>query len=134
MDASGLWSFVYSINFQVTQIPATSHHFSCEKSLLLGGSRFLKKKKFSGLRSCYHRQANRKKTYFATEKILQNFEGHDSWHYSYKFFQSGWDVVEIMELDATSKAYSRLKMRSTIERCPLLQKLHKVLFRYKTLR
>ena len=51
MDASGLWSFVYSINFQIRQIPATNHHFSCEKSLLI----------FSSLRSHYHRQGNRKK-------------------------------------------------------------------------
>ena len=31
MNASGLWSFAYSINFQIRQIPATNHHFSCEK-------------------------------------------------------------------------------------------------------
>ena len=43
MDASGLLSFVYSINFQIMQIPATNHHFSCEKNLLLCGSMFLKK-------------------------------------------------------------------------------------------
>ena len=43
MDASGLLSFVYSIYFQIRQIPATNHHFSCEKSLQLCGSRFLKK-------------------------------------------------------------------------------------------
>ena len=44
MDASGLWSFVYSINFQIRQIQARNQHFSGEKSLLLCGSRFLKKK------------------------------------------------------------------------------------------
>ena len=43
MDASGLWSFVYSINFQIREIPVRNHHFSCEKSLLLCLSRFLKK-------------------------------------------------------------------------------------------
>ena len=43
---SGLWSFVYSINLQKSQIPATNHHFSCKKCLLLCGSRFLKKKTF----------------------------------------------------------------------------------------
>ena len=51
MDASRIWSFLYSINFQIRQIPATNHHFSCEKSLLI----------FSSLRSHYHRQGNRKK-------------------------------------------------------------------------
>ena len=45
MDESGLRSFVYSINFQIREIPATNHRFSCEKSLVLCGSRFLKKKK-----------------------------------------------------------------------------------------
>ena len=44
MDASVLWSLVYFINLQTRQIPATNHHFSCEKSVLLCGSRFLKKK------------------------------------------------------------------------------------------
>ena len=63
MDASGLWSFVYSINFQIRQIPATNHHLSCEKILLLCGPRFLKKDIFSCFRSCYHRQANRKKLF-----------------------------------------------------------------------
>ena len=46
MDASGLLSFVYSINFQIRQIPARNHHLSCEESLLLCGSRFLKKASF----------------------------------------------------------------------------------------
>ena len=45
MDESGLRSFSYSINFQIREIPATNHRFSCEKSLVLCGSRFLKKKK-----------------------------------------------------------------------------------------
>ena len=44
MNASGLWSFVYSINFQIREIPVRNHHFSCEKYLLLCLSRFLKKK------------------------------------------------------------------------------------------
>ena len=43
MDASGLWSFVYFISFQVRQNPVANHHFSGEKSLLLCGSIFLKK-------------------------------------------------------------------------------------------
>ena len=45
MDESGLRSFVYSISFQEREIPATNHRFSCEKSLVLCGSRFLKKNK-----------------------------------------------------------------------------------------
>ena len=48
MDASGLWSFAYSINFQIRQMQARNQHFSGEKGLLLCGSRFLKKKKFPG--------------------------------------------------------------------------------------
>ena len=45
MNACGLWSFVYSINFQIRQIQARNQHFSGEKSLLMCGSRLLKKKK-----------------------------------------------------------------------------------------
>ena len=44
MDESGLLSFVYSIDFQVRQIPATNHHFSCEKSYCYVGQDFWKKK------------------------------------------------------------------------------------------
>ena len=64
MDASGLWSFVYSINFQIRQIPATNHHFSCEKNLLLSGSIFLKKKIFFRFEISLP-QASK---YFATKK------------------------------------------------------------------
>ena len=84
VNASGLGSFVSSIKFQVRQIQATNHHFSYEKILRLCGSRFLKKNIFFGLRSHYHRQANIKKTCFATKnatkKILQNIEGYDHWY------------------------------------------------------
>ena len=45
MDVSGLWSFLYSINIQMRQITATNHLCFGEKSLLLCGSTFLKKKK-----------------------------------------------------------------------------------------
>ena len=45
MNACGLWSFVYSINFQIRQIQARNQHFSGEKSLLMCGSRLPKKKK-----------------------------------------------------------------------------------------
>ena len=89
MDASGLWSFVFSINFQIREIPATKLHFSCEKKpivVLVKISEKKKKKKkkkkerkksnfFSGLRSCCHRQTNRKKLlplkkYFKTLKDM----------------------------------------------------------------
>ena len=57
MVASGLWSFVYFINFQIRQIPATNH-FSLEKiilfllSILLCGHDFWKKNiNVSGLKS-----------------------------------------------------------------------------------
>ena len=74
-----LWSFVYPIYFQTKQIPAANHYFSCEKSLLLFWSRFLKKKFFL-FEILLPQASKQKKTYFATKKILQNFEGHDHWH------------------------------------------------------
>ena len=84
MDASGLWSFVYSIKFQIRQIPATNHHFSSEKSLLLCGSRFLKKNIIiSCLRFLVTTGKQIEKIYFATKRMLQNFEGHDHWHSKY---------------------------------------------------
>ena len=138
-----MWELWMHLDYDHLYIPLTSKWrkfqlqaiiFLVKKAYCWVGQDFWKKKIFLVWDLVTTGKQIEKTTYFATEKILQNFEGHDSWHYSYKFFQSGWDVVEIMELDATSKAYSRLKMRSTIERCPLLQKLHKVLFRYKTLR
>ena len=46
MDESGLRSFVYSINFQISQIQGRNQHCSGEKNLLLCGLRFLKKKFF----------------------------------------------------------------------------------------
>ena len=87
MDASGLWSFVYSIKFQIRQIPATNHHFSSEKSLLLCGSRFLKKNIIiSCLRFLVTTGKQIEKIYFATKRMLQNFEGHDHWHCQYGTF------------------------------------------------
>ena len=65
MDASGLWSFVYSINFQIRQIQARNQHFSVEKSLLLFGSRFLRKEKH------FFWQANRKKLILPLEKYFK---------------------------------------------------------------
>ena len=35
MDASSLWSFVYSINFQIRQIPATNHHLLKKPAVVL---------------------------------------------------------------------------------------------------
>ena len=103
-----MWELWMHLNYDLLYIPLTSKYGNfqlqiiifCKKRLLLCESRFLKKNIiFSGLRPCYHRQAKRKKIYFATKKILQNFEGHDHWHCQYiafksfKFFQSGWDNV-----------------------------------------
>ena len=67
MDASGLWSFAYSINFQIRQMQARNQHFSGEKGLLLCGSRFLKKNFFS-------RQANRKKFILPLEKYFKTLK------------------------------------------------------------
>ena len=147
IDASGLWSFVYSINFQIRKISATNPYFSCEKSLLLCWSRFGKKKHFfrkknilSGLRSCYHKQANRKKLILPLKKYFKTLTDMVIGTAStllfelFTFFQSAWDnAVEIWEFDATSREYSRPILPSTIERCPLLWKLYKSLFQCKTL-
>ena len=139
MDVSGLWSFEYSISFQIMQIPATSHYFSCQKSLPLCSSRFLKKHNiFSSLRYCFHRQANKKnifqlKKYFKTLKEMIIGTASTQLFEPFTFFQSEWDnVVEIWEFDPTSRAYSRPIPSSDIERCPLLRKLFKALFRCKT--
>ena len=81
IDTSGLWSFVYSINFQIRQIPATNHHFSCEYSLLLYGQRFLKEKKsFFTVWDLVTTCKQIEKTLILPLKILQTFEGHDHWH------------------------------------------------------
>ena len=45
MDASGLWSFVFSINFQIREIPATKLHFSCEKKPIVVLVKISEKKK-----------------------------------------------------------------------------------------
>ena len=45
MDASGLWSFVFPINFQIREIPATKLHFSCEKKPIVVLIKISEKKK-----------------------------------------------------------------------------------------
>ena len=112
------------------------------KSLLLCGSRLLKKHIFSGLRSRYRRQANRKKLILPlkiTSKLRRTWPLALAIHNflsQFHFFKVGeiCNVVEIWEFDVTSRTYSRPKLRSTVERCPLLRKLYKTLFRCKTLR
>ena len=58
-------------------------------SLLSCGSRFLKKKKhkFFQFEILLPQASKQKETYFATRKILQNFEGHDHWHCCYVTFE-----------------------------------------------
>ena len=77
MDESGLRSFVYSINFQISQIQGRNQHCSGEKNLLLCGLRFLKKN-FSS------KEVERNS--FCYYKILQNFEGHGHWYCWYITF------------------------------------------------
>ena len=109
MDASRLRSFAYSINFQIRQIPATNHHFAREKTLCLVGQDFWKRNIiFSGLRSRYHRQTNRKKLILALKKYFKTSKDiiiatASKWLFqSFTFFQSGWDnVAEIWEFHAT---------------------------------
>ena len=67
MDESGLRSFVYSINFQISQIQARNQHCSGEKSLLLCGSRFLKKKIF-------FQQGSRKKLVLLLQKSFKTLK------------------------------------------------------------
>ena len=72
---------LYSNNFEIRQIPATNQHFSCEKSLLLCGSRFLKSShQFLWFEIFLPQASKYKETYFATRKTLQNCKGHDHWH------------------------------------------------------
>ena len=96
MDASGLWSFVCSINFQLRQFPATNQHISCKESLLLYRSRFLKETIILfWFEILLPQTIKEKETYFSTRKILQNFEGHDHWYCPYTtfwviYFSSKW--------------------------------------------
>ena len=83
MDASGLWSIEYFTSKYGKFEPQTII-FLVKKIYCCVGQDFWKN--FSSLRSCYHSQANRKKTHFATTKILQNFEGHGQWHCQYITF------------------------------------------------
>ena len=88
---------IYSINIQIRQIPATNQHFSCEKSLLLCGSRLLKKNyQFFRFEILLPQPSKLKETYFATRKILQNFEGHDHWIMITFFHVHFFKVGEIM--------------------------------------
>ena len=83
MRASRLWSF-YSINFQIRQISVSNQHFFLGIttlfqliSLTVVWVEVFEKKKnkkktiFSSLRSCYHRQANRKALILPLEKYLK---------------------------------------------------------------
>ena len=135
MHIYGLWSFVYSINFQMRQIPSSCKTFLW-KSQLVGWSRFLKKKPtfFLVLNLVTTGKQIEKnfcllKKYFKTLKDM--IIDTANFFESFTFFQAGWNNVEIWKFDATSRAYSRPISRSTIERCPLLRKLYKALFRCK---
>ena len=66
MDESGLRSFLYSINFQISQIQARNQHCSGEKNLLLCGLRFLKKKIFQ--------QGSRKKLVLLLQKYFKTLK------------------------------------------------------------
>ena len=122
MDASGLLSFAYSINFQIRQISATNNHFSCKKSLLFLRVKISEKRNI---------------TFFWLEISLLQASKYNICIYislePFTFFQSGWvNVVEIWEFDAASRIYSRPILRSTIEHCSLLWKLYIALFQCKT--
>ena len=112
--ASGLWSFLYSIHVQIRWIPATYHHFHCEKSILIFETSLpqtSKQKKVATIK------------YFKTLRNMIISTASTKLFESFTFFQSGWDYVfEIWEFVATSRTYSRPILRSTIEHCPLLRK------------
>ena len=89
IHASGLWSFVYiPLTSKQDKFQPQTDIFLVEKAYCCVGKDSEKSINFFGLRSCYHRQANRKKIYFATKKILQNFEGHDHWHWQFITFSA----------------------------------------------
>ena len=63
MDESGLRSFVYSINFQISQIQARNQHCSGEKACSCVGQDFWKKNFFQ--------QGSRKKLVLLLEKYFK---------------------------------------------------------------
>ena len=78
MDASGPWSFAYSINFQIRQIPAQTNIFLLKKAYCCVGQDFWKKKKKNF--PVWDLVTTGKQidiNFSSTRKILQNFEGHD---------------------------------------------------------
>ena len=87
--------FVYPINFQKMQ------------SLLLRGSRFLKKNiNFSGFRSGYNRLANRKKFILPVEKYFRTLKDMIIGTESFTIFQSGWNNgVKLWAFDGYSGAF-----------------------------
>ena len=85
MDASGLQSFVYSINFQIRLImgnifPGNNNRFKIFEKIII----------FASLKSPYHRLANRTKLILPLILLLfcQNIEGHDHWYYRHITFES----------------------------------------------
>ena len=115
-------------------LPAVKH--SCEKANWWVGQDFWKKKPtfFLVLNLVTTGKQIEKnfcllKKYFKTLKDM--IIDTANFFESFTFFQGGWNNVEIWKFDATSRAYSRPISRSTIERCPLLRKLYKALFRCK---
>ena len=81
MVASGQWLFLYSMNFQIRQIPTTNQNFGGGNNNLFPLSLLLcvifEKKNIYPVWNLLPQFSKQKEIYFDTRKILQNFEGYD---------------------------------------------------------
>ena len=79
--ASGQWLFLYSMNFQVRQIPTTNQTFLGGITTFFPLSLLLcvifEKKKKHPVWNLLPQFSKQKELYFDTRKILQHFEGYD---------------------------------------------------------
>ena len=96
MHAYELWSFIYSINFQITQIPATNHHL--KKAYRCVGQDFWKKIIFF-VWDLVTTGQQIEKTWFChwknTSKLWRTWSLALPVH---NFFESNFKVVEVMLL------------------------------------
>ena len=137
MDAFGLWSFVYSINFKLGKFQPQTIIFLMKKPTVVW-VKISQKKNFFRFEISLP-QASKKlilplKKYFKTLKDMIIGTASTYVFESFTFLQSWWDnVVEIGKFDATSRAYSRPILRSTIERCSFCKNYTNLYFNAKHL-
>ena len=97
MGASGLWSFVNSINFQIRQISVTNHSNPFSIKHAVRWVRITEKSiNISGLKSPYHRLENRN-LFWPYKKILQN-SGYDHWHCRHITFGVTYNFSKVGEI------------------------------------